>query len=260
MAALVCLLTLFLALPILNFVSLSLNNQISRLNNGAIQADEFDYAALAFDFGELGRKALEAMQGSDNQAQVNRATLALAANSKWDLDRSKEREKSAKVLESKLVIYPRPVSLPDELKAAINERAACAESYCLLIWEANSETARLLTSPPQCSNFRQQYSSDYFEADEYHYCSPTVTVLDKIEDAWLVKGRFNRLTDEASQAQKQAEQKTISNAIEQGDIEIRTIEYQQIFIGDKPVGLPYAAEPKQSRGLEQGNEQPETNE
>lgn len=64
LAAGVCLLALFLAMPILDFGGISARNQIGRLQSGTVSAAEFDYAALRWDFGDAGRKALEKLARS----------------------------------------------------------------------------------------------------------------------------------------------------------------------------------------------------
>lgn len=57
---------LFLALPILDFGAIAARNQVARLEAGKVSADEFDYAALRWDFGNAGRGALAKLEGSAN--------------------------------------------------------------------------------------------------------------------------------------------------------------------------------------------------
>ncbi len=49
---------LFLALPILDFGAISARSQLARLESGKIKAEEFDWTAMAFDFGPEGRERL----------------------------------------------------------------------------------------------------------------------------------------------------------------------------------------------------------
>jgi hypothetical protein len=53
-----CALALFLALPILDFGRISAANQIHRLESGKVSPENFDFAALRWDFGDAGRNAL----------------------------------------------------------------------------------------------------------------------------------------------------------------------------------------------------------
>jgi len=57
---------LFLALPIFDFGAISARNQLARLDRGAVSADDFDYSALRWDFGDAGRAALVRLARSDN--------------------------------------------------------------------------------------------------------------------------------------------------------------------------------------------------
>ena len=50
--------TSVVCLPILNFGAISTSDQLARLKSGAISAEEFDFSALRWDFGEPGREAL----------------------------------------------------------------------------------------------------------------------------------------------------------------------------------------------------------
>jgi len=67
---------LLLALPILDFGAISARNQVARLDRGAVSADEFDYSALRWDFGDAGRRALARLEKSDNAMVAKLATEA----------------------------------------------------------------------------------------------------------------------------------------------------------------------------------------
>lgn len=72
-----CALALLLALPVLDFGALSTRNQLARLRSGAVSAEDFDYAALRWDFGAAGRKALEGLaKGGGKPAEYASAALA----------------------------------------------------------------------------------------------------------------------------------------------------------------------------------------
>jgi hypothetical protein len=74
----VCGLAVLLALPILDFGAISARNQVARLQSGAVPADKFDFAALRWDFGEAGRRALARLARSDNAKVAERAQAAVA--------------------------------------------------------------------------------------------------------------------------------------------------------------------------------------
>ncbi|WP_336985833.1 DUF4153 domain-containing protein [Altererythrobacter aquiaggeris] len=53
-----CLVALLLALPIFDFSAISARDQVARLKTGDVAAQDFDFHALRWDFGEPGRNAL----------------------------------------------------------------------------------------------------------------------------------------------------------------------------------------------------------
>lgn len=78
LAALICVVALVLALPIFNFGVLSASNQVARLASGKVKADDFDYSALRWGFGDAGRKALARLTKDKNPRVAELASTALA--------------------------------------------------------------------------------------------------------------------------------------------------------------------------------------
>lgn len=74
----VCGLALLLALPILDFGRISAGNQLRRLESGRVAPERFDFAALRWDFGEHGRRALARLSRSGNGKVRELALAALA--------------------------------------------------------------------------------------------------------------------------------------------------------------------------------------
>ncbi|GAA4643152.1 hypothetical protein GCM10023115_11120 [Pontixanthobacter gangjinensis] len=74
----VSVLALLLALPIFNFGAISVSNQLARLESGAVSAEDFDYSALRWDFGDAGRAALAKLAKSDDAERAKGAKIALA--------------------------------------------------------------------------------------------------------------------------------------------------------------------------------------
>lgn len=74
----VCALAVLLALPVLDFGAISTRNQLARLESGKVSVEDFDYAALKWDFGEAGLRALRRMADGDNAKVAELAQAALA--------------------------------------------------------------------------------------------------------------------------------------------------------------------------------------
>ena len=74
----VCGLAVLLALPILDFGAISARNQVARLESGKVTPDRFDFAALRWDFGATGRRALARLSRSGNAKVAELAQAALS--------------------------------------------------------------------------------------------------------------------------------------------------------------------------------------
>ena len=74
----VCGLAIVLALPIVSFSGISASNQVARLHSGKVSVDEFDFAALRWDFGDAGKRALRRLQRSGDAKVAELASAALA--------------------------------------------------------------------------------------------------------------------------------------------------------------------------------------
>lgn len=73
-----CVVAFILALPLFDFGAISAKNQIARLEAGKVAVDEFDFAALRWDFGDAGREALTRLTDSSDPeiAKIARETQA----------------------------------------------------------------------------------------------------------------------------------------------------------------------------------------
>lgn len=84
LAVATCAVALVLAFPLLDFGAVSARNQVARLERGAVSAQEFDFTALRWDFGDAGRRALDRLAAGGGDV----ATLAIAARAQveppWD--------------------------------------------------------------------------------------------------------------------------------------------------------------------------------
>ena len=84
LAVMTAVIAFLLAMPILNFGAISASNQMARLASGDVSAEEFDYAALRWDFGDAGREALEELVQSDDPEIAELALSAKTAENSYD--------------------------------------------------------------------------------------------------------------------------------------------------------------------------------
>ncbi|ALH79707.1 hypothetical protein AN936_04825 [Sphingopyxis macrogoltabida] len=130
------LLALFLALPAMDFGAISTRDQLARLKTGTTKAETFDWAALAFDFGPAGRRALADLAKSPDKARAGLAKWALAAKNRWDLNVPGEAVNAADVtygakpIRDKVRVLPAGQRLPPEAYAALDTRGQCKTAPC----------------------------------------------------------------------------------------------------------------------------------
>lgn len=126
LAVVICGVALFLALPILDFGAISTRQQLARLEGGAVSAEDFDYEALRWDFGDAGRRALTRLAKSGQPEIAKLAADALR-------DRRRNRYEPPKVDRVDIVIETsNPAMRARVLKNFANDGYRCAQG-CYVI-------------------------------------------------------------------------------------------------------------------------------
>ena len=220
-----CLLALFLALPIFNFGEMSAQNQLARLNDGRTPAEKFDFMAMAFDFGPVGRKILEKLKTSSDKDLALGAQKALEAENRWAVNNVINEGMSREKIEQ-LVILPETVSLPEDLTDFLHKQGACRGDYCVLKWEPESDQAFLISQ--NCHTTNQSSGFD---------CGVQIRRLKKYDNGWSeIYGNYGYMDfSEESKSRRTHE----DAAAKQGPFTIREITRKQIFAGDTPIGEPF---------------------
>ena len=72
-----CIVALLLALPLLDFGGISARQQVARLDAGEVSVEDFDYAALRWDFGDAGRAVLARL--TEREGKVGELAAEAAA-------------------------------------------------------------------------------------------------------------------------------------------------------------------------------------
>ncbi|UNU43054.1 DUF4153 domain-containing protein [Sphingopyxis sp. YF1] len=206
------LLALFLALPIVDFGAISTRDQVARLQSGAVKAEKFDWAAMAFDFGPSGRKALGELAKAADKTKAGFARWALKSRDRWALDHdgadmtARDAAFGARRIEEKVRVFPATRPLSAELYALLDERSFCRTAPCIAQWVGDSHVA-VVSHTGMVSHFaidpKTKVWSDYYE------------------------GR-----DPAEQKQREL---TVDD-VEKGGVEVRRVTRRQMFVNGKPVG------------------------
>lgn len=227
---------LFLATPLLSFNAISTDDQVARLTSGKVKPDKFDWAALAFDFGEPGRTALKRLAASRDPATAKLAKSAMGKTSRYELyDPNGAKAGKLASLDGRLRILPRPVTLPDELREELADWNGCpdtSDGSCVLVYQPNAEEAILLrgycmarlSKKPETDRQRSAIARG-------EDCGPRFFHR---EGANWEQGHASgsaRYTD--------AQRAALVPGLEAGAVEVRTVPRRQVFVGGVPVGEPF---------------------
>ncbi|HKX92147.1 MAG TPA: DUF4153 domain-containing protein [Sphingomicrobium sp.] len=228
----VCALALFLALPILDFGAISARSQLQRLESGKVTPAEFDWAAMAFDFGPSGRARLEQVARTAAPEVRTMAQTALKTTNRWDV---RQEELVAGPPPTELTVFPQGATVPDDLRQLLlqgtkGERAFCAGGgACRVYPQADGATFAVIMDG--CANLPADQ-----RADPKINCSRDPAVFVREDGAWAnaydrdYSALALRPTNEAASLKQELD------AIERGDVKVVPVEKRQLVIGGKPSG------------------------
>jgi len=233
LAIITCAAALLLATPILSFNAISTRDQVARLESGRVAPDKFDWAALAFDFGEPGRAALAKLAASSNPVFRRIATDIAKKKTRWDIDRTApDPTPRLAALDKRLRILPDRVDLPMALREALIGHEACgrrADQPCTLIYTAGASRAIVFTD--DCFRDLPEPDPKRSFAATVQCAAPTHMIL--VGKEWNVFPPNDVLVTAPDQ------RRAIEEGYRAGKIEIRPVQRRQVFIGDAPVGAPF---------------------
>lgn len=235
LAILTCGVALLLATPILSFNAISTRDQVARLESGKVTPDKFDWRALAFDFGEPGRAALERLKGSANAAIRAKANAAASAEFRHDAPDGEQATREA-ALDNTLRILPAGTALPTELRKAIAGTWQCRGEKCTLVFLTSGREAVLLVdsefSPKPMATPTPSATPRVIASERYGGGGePKRYIL--ADGKWAVAETVGRPDPDAAAAARAAA------GLKAGAIEIRQVERRQVFVGGVPVGDPF---------------------
>jgi hypothetical protein len=221
-------LALLLATPLIGFNSISANSQVARLTSGKVPPENFDWRALAFDFGQPGKEAVKRLQLSRNAAIRTGADKAATAKERYDL------KTDVTPFTGSFVVYPAGSTLPAELKPKLtdpSDETCTLNAVCRVFLQADGKSAIVLndncaTLPPQQRNAPKIT------------CSVTTERFVLDASGWRKVERFVAPPAMTPEQQRDALGRERA-AIERGDVTVRTVQRKQVFIGDKAVGDPF---------------------
>ncbi len=201
----ICLVALFLALPIVNFGAISTRDQVARLQAGRIAPERFDWAALRFDFGPSGRKALERLAAGPDLVVRQRAREALRAATRWAMGPQVRATSEMPGAPPVKLEAEGGVPVPPTLIDLVGRSGQCRDQDCRLVFV---EPKRAVLLRPDC-----------------RHCAPYL--FDAQPDGtWVQRLPAPPVTGSAGPGPDTAK----------GRVEIRKVERQQLFVDGSPVG------------------------
>jgi hypothetical protein len=212
LAASLCLLALFLALPILSFSSISARDQLGRLEAGRVAPDGFDWAAMRFDFGPSGRRALERLAESSNLVVRQRAREALGARSRWAIASPEPHAPQPTRPPPIRVAVDGGHALPPALADLVARTYQCHDAPCRLVFV---EPKRAVVLRANCGS-----------------CEPYM--FDARGDGTWIQRQPAGQTRHTLAERHRPESELPDSA--NGRVEVRTVAKKQLFVDGKPVG------------------------
>lgn len=248
MAVGVAALALLLAVPLVDFGGVSARDQLGRLADGRVSREQFDWAALAFDFGPAGKRAVEGLSESKDPIVARAAAAALKADNRYDLAgvEQNQQQEAARlaVAQRPIRVRPRPAVVPEELRRAVFglrpdddsallmaiDRGCDPEdpTPCELFWQPGEAVAVAIQDG--CASL-----SETKQVDTKQRCRISLMPYRRTGRKWEHASTSSDRPDVVpGSPSERAAILAERAALTRGDVTVRTVTRQQVFVGDKP--------------------------
>ena len=213
MAIGLCGIALFLALPVLDFGAISASSQMDRFANGKVKPEEFDWKAMAFDFGPAGRERLAEIAKRGPADQRKLAATALQSKNRYEVEQEVEKTASAANLDQYLRVVPVGAMLSPAQRDAVAATPLCRIETCVVTM-VDARTGLIAGRSNQKGNvIIQKIALDEKGVWSNDYAANDLVMIDGSP------APVGRPSDLAT-----------------APVEVRTIQRRQLFIDGKPIG------------------------
>ena len=209
-----CGLALFLALPILDFGAISASSQMARFNAGRVPAGDFDWRAMAFDFGPAGRSRLREIARTGPADQRKLAKAALNSKNRYSVDEETKSVAQQAGVEQYLRLLSPGIIVNDALKAEIVGSNGCNDRPCALI---RIDPDRLLLV--------------------YNDRGPIIETREIRLSTLARRGEVPSAAEQAAAVHDALQAKDAD--LGRAEIEIRTVERKQLYVDGRAVGQAF---------------------
>lgn len=221
---------LFLALPILNFGTISASNQLARLERGAVSAEDFDFDALKWDFGAAGKNALARLVASSDP---DIARLAKEADARTERPYDWLEPEDRREIAESIQVIPAGSALPEGLEDAIVREFVCDDaSTCRVFLQEDGRTAAVVgvgCAAPEGTRSGRSTAGE---------CSVNSMAFVLEDGAWR-DAHFYRAAEPMTDEQRREARRRQIDAIERGEVTVGPSRQREIYIGGEPDGRPF---------------------
>ena len=222
----VCAVALLLATPLISFGAISTRDQLARLESGRIPPNRFDWAAMRFDFGPSGVRALERLKASSGSSEIRAwADRALAAHNRWTLVRDQFAGRRPEPL--RIRVLPEGAAIPEPLHPVLRDSVRCpAEMSCIMFLRSDHHAVLV-----QASACGADPAGVYIPPN----CRPNVRHFHRDEGNW----REGSASPRSERPLDRARARELADAVRQGRVELREVRRMQVFVDGEPVEEPF---------------------
>ncbi|MGK0493272.1 MAG: hypothetical protein ACJASD_003519 [Sphingomonas echinoides] len=229
---------LVLATPLLSFNALSTADQVARLESGKTSPEKFDWAALAFDFGDPGKAALKRLEGSKNPVIAARAKGVSSKTNRWDVAAIDRTQTDADLLVKRLRVLPVAVPVPLALRTQLTDWQGCGtdrEDRCMLLYTPGASEAVSLSQRCIDNLARNPREKGVRGVPVISDARPGCGAAryQRTGNTW------ERLDENAQAPLTPAERAALKAGDAAGKVEIRSVPARRVFVGGVPVGDPF---------------------
>lgn len=230
-----------LATPLLEFDEVATRNQVARLESGKVKVSKFDWEALRFDFGPAGVRALDRLSREGRAPAIRQlAAKARARTGRFDdwLE-TKLKPKEIEAAARSVQVWPRQVPVPQDLRDAlfasgkVRHLDCGPQGGCRLFWQPGEDAAVFVVDG--CAAF-----SPAEQVEPGQGCRIDVNAYVLEAGRWQDASRIVPAREvKMSRAEESASLARERGALDRGDVEVRSVQHRQVFLGGKPVGEPF---------------------
>lgn len=219
-AVCLCALALVLALPIFDFGAISARNQMARLESGAVKAEDFDYTAMRWDFGDAGREALAGLAKSKNAKIAQGAKDALAEKDRpYIYDRIKEPKSEQEKRLSNIRFETKDAKLRSAVEQYVRKRGYVCDELCFILEAGRDEDG----------GYDMVLVGGQNGTESWHFSIPKASY----------DGNLSYSDAFGAEAAVEVASEGNDELTENSKVEIRPYTGRQVFVDGKPVGEPF---------------------